>query len=352
MAKQVWIHIGPPKTGTSAIQKWLLGHREWLSGHGIMYPTYELGPNGISSGHVHTVLSEESGKFYLDKNKVEALLSEFERSDKQILLLSSEHFFYHVEALAEAFTKVRFIAYVRCPIETFESVYNQSVKRHGKAEALVFSHNLHTTTLDRLSRLATELPRQKFYFRAYLQSNESFNLVADFLAVLKLDYPVENEKTNPSYTFEALETKRWLNRFTLNELDAEIDQALQAVAVGTTDYSLLPDDKKARHLKQCIQNLRLFHTQHHIKNARMLLNAVSKREHLAVVSQDNLPGAIELISRQLSMTNPDLYQRICQALSQQDCGKDDQALVDLFSRFQKKKTLGSKIRQIAKRFVG
>ncbi len=84
----------------------------------------------------------------------------------------------------------------------------------------------------------------------------------------------------------------------------------------------------------------------------MLLNAVSKREHLAVVSQDNLPGAIELISRQLSMTNPDLYQRICQALSQQDCGKDDQALVDLFSRFQKKKTLGSKIRQIAKRFVG
>lgn len=84
----------------------------------------------------------------------------------------------------------------------------------------------------------------------------------------------------------------------------------------------------------------------------MLLNAVSKREHLAVVSQDNLAGAIELISRQLSLANPDLYQRVCQALSQQDFGKDDQELVDLFSRFQIKKTLGSKLRQIAKRFFG
>ena len=84
----------------------------------------------------------------------------------------------------------------------------------------------------------------------------------------------------------------------------------------------------------------------------MLLNAVSEREHLTVVSQDNLPGAIELISRQLSLANPDLYQRVCQALSQQNCGEGDQKLVELFSRFQKKKTLGSKIRQIAKRFVG
>lgn len=352
MAKQVWIHIGPPKTGTSAIQKWLLGHREWLGSQGILYPAYELGPNGISSGHVHTVLSEASGKFYVDKNKVESLISEFERSDKDILLLSSEHFFYQVEALAEAFTMVRFIAYVRCPIETFESVYNQSVKRHGKCECLSFSQNLHTTTLDRLSKLAGELPRQKFYFRAYLQSNETFNLVADFLAALKLKYPVENEKTNPSYTFEALETKRWLNRFKLTALDAEIDQALQAMKVGISDYSLLPDDKRVRHLKQCIQSLRLFHTQHHIKNAKMLLSAVKKREHLTVVTQDNLPRAIKLVSHQLSLSSPDLYERICQAICRTTQHKNEQILVRLFCRLQNRPSLASKLKRFAKCFIG
>ncbi|MBZ2163626.1 hypothetical protein [Alteromonas stellipolaris] len=333
MQKQVWIHLGPPKTGTSAIQKWMLAHQTWLGEHGIMYPEYELGPNGISSGHVHLLLSESNGKLSVDSKKVKSVLKQFEESTYEVLLLSSEYFFYHTESIARLIPKIKFIAYIRCPIETFESVYNQSVKRHGKTEALSFSRNLHTTTLDRLSELASNVTNGKFYFRAYLQSNEDFNLVSDFLSILKLEYSVNNENTNPSYTFEALETKRWLNKFQLDSLSYEIDSALQTLSQGTRNYTLLPEDKKERHFKQCIQNLRLFHTAHHIKNAKLLFNSLSKREGLLPKAQNDQRTSIEFVSALLFKLYPELYQRVSKELIGLSSSDSEQDLIIVFTRF-------------------
>ncbi|MCG7654040.1 hypothetical protein MHN00_10755 [Alteromonas sp. Cnat2-8] len=333
MRKQVWIHLGPPKTGTSAIQKWMVANRAWLGTQGIMYPEYEVGANGISSGHIHLLLSESNGKFKVDPAKVKSVYKQFEESPYRILLLSSEYFFYHAESLAALLPKVKFIAYVRCPIETFESVYNQSVKRHGKTEPLSFSKNLHTTTLDRLSELATNIKNGKVYFRAYLQSNENFNLVSDFLSVLKLECIVDNENTNASYTFEALETKRWLNKFKLDSLNDEIDSALQALSEGTRNYTLLPEDRKERHFKQCVQNLKLFHTKFHIKNANILFNSLSKRESWHQMSQDNQRGAINFISARLFELHPKLYQRVSSQLKKLPSDNSDKVLIKEFSRF-------------------
>lgn len=300
-----------------------------------MYPEYELGPNGISSGHVHSLLSESDGKFSVDAEKVSRLLEYFEKSQLSTLLLSSEHFFYHAEAIASLIPKVRFIAYVRCPIETFESVYNQSVKRHGQTKTLSFSKNLHTTTLNRLSDLAIKLPKNRFHFRAYLSSGEHFNLVSDFLSVFGLEYPVNNEKTNSSYTFEALETKRWLNLFELNGLDAEIDYALQTMNEGVAHYTLLPADMQERHLKQCVQNLKLFHTKHHIKNARNLFDAISKRENMNPVCQGDSTGPLLFASEWLFREHQPLYVKICEALYEHPVpGTEPQ--IKLFTRYNSK----------------
>ena len=52
---KVVIHVGPPKTGTSALQNWLLQNRLWLQQNGIYYPEHGVDVNGVSSGNVDSL---------------------------------------------------------------------------------------------------------------------------------------------------------------------------------------------------------------------------------------------------------------------------------------------------------
>jgi hypothetical protein len=47
----VVFHIGAPKTGASAIQKFLLENRQALKSLGFYYPEHALDENGVSGGH-------------------------------------------------------------------------------------------------------------------------------------------------------------------------------------------------------------------------------------------------------------------------------------------------------------
>ena len=299
-----------------------------------MYPEYELGPNGISSGHVHSLLSEVNGQFNVDAEKVAHLLEQFQKSEFTTLLLSSEHFFYHADALAKVIAKVRFIAYVRCPVETYESVYNQSVKRHGNTKPLSFGNNVHTTTLDRLSSLADNLTSGKIQFRAFAQSDENFNLVEDFLSLLKISRVIDNEKTNPSYTFEALETKRWLNRFELGYLDHKIDTLLQSTSAGTERYSLMPEELKARHYKQCINYLRLFHTKYHVKNIRILYDGIARRMEVQSLKQGDLEKPLVLFGGIFRSVDENLYSELLAALKKSKLANGEKKHIAYFSTQQ------------------
>ncbi|MEW9799428.1 hypothetical protein [Alteromonas sp. CYL-A6] len=333
MKKQTWLHIGPPKTGTSAIQRWLVSNRDLLTEHGIFYPEHELGPNGISSGHLHCLLSQTDAGWEVDETKVSRLLKAFEDSGCNRLLLSSEYFFYHIDTLVRLLPGVRVVAYIRCPMETYESAYNQGVKRHGKTEPLSFSKNLHTTTLDTLAAAANTLSGTRFYFRAYLNTDKAdFNLLADFADLLNLPVVPDNTSTNPSYSLEALKVKRWLNQFKLAELEADIDGILQGFPDGTRHYTLLPEDKLERHTKQCINALREFHAAFHIKGAKHLIASVKNRQTRQIVSQDISPDAVVMVANYMFDTAPDLYGKICQSLPAPTGTKDDNALLRQFTQ--------------------
>lgn len=335
MNKEVWIHIGPPKTGTSAIQRWLVNNREGLLKRGIYYPQHSVGANGISSGHIHSVLSAYDGGYKPDATKIEKLKQEFEDSKCSCLLLSSEYFFSYVEQLCEHFPKARIIAYVRCPIETFESSYNQLVKRHWETDLLCFSKNLHTTTLDRLSAAASACKRNRFYFRAYLPIEiTEFNLIEDFLSQLGVDTAVPVKRTNSSYTYEALITKRWLNKFKFAELDHRIDEAFQVIEDGLTRYSLLPQDRQIRHVQQCINTLRIFHTRHQIKNAHQLLESIEQRGRLETVTQDITALQLETISSLLVCQNEELYLELCRNLKSHALAESEAENIAIFCQYQ------------------
>ncbi|MFT4941694.1 MAG: hypothetical protein ACI88A_004764, partial [Paraglaciecola sp.] len=136
--KKIFIHIGPPKTGSSAIQNWLCNNADYLSRQGIYYPTHDSDVNKISSGNVLSIYDRQEDKsLEFNESKVTELLERFNNGDWHTLLLSSEYFYNNCEELSKIFQDAIFIAYIRSPLEFLESTYNQSVKRHGNTKEIL-----------------------------------------------------------------------------------------------------------------------------------------------------------------------------------------------------------------------
>lgn len=264
--KKIYIHVGPGKTGSSAIQAWLNENRDFLAKNGIYYPKHDLDATGISSGNLKSVLSHYNKKWSVDKNKVKAILDNFHSSSYEVLLLSSEHFFAELEELSEVFPTATFIFYLRHPISTIESNYNQGVKRHFfthkfSAEASSVFQIKHLTDL--ISMIGVERLYIKGYESALLKDG---GIVADFLQTFDINTKIDNKTVNPSYCLEALEFKRLLNHFEISEYQAAIDKVLQSYNSGVKNYSLIPLEtfqamKKVTslHLEQLINDFSLVH---------------------------------------------------------------------------------------------
>ncbi|ABG41716.1 hypothetical protein Patl_3210 [Paraglaciecola sp. T6c] len=353
MGKRIFIHIGPPKSGTSAIQYALQRSRAFLSDSGVYYPEHEIGPNGISSGNLTSILSmDNDGKWGVSLDKITQLLASFERSSAHTLLLSSEYFFYLVEDIAEKIPSAKFIAYIRCPLETFESSYNQSVKRHNRTSEAKFNKNLHTTTINILTELINTVGRARFLLRAYLPKNDGgFDLVSDFSSCLDLSLPAPlsvKEITNRSYTLEALEFKRWLNQFKLTELDPSIDQALQAYNDGTKSFTLLPDELSQRYQKQALNKVRDFVQTYKVHNGRRLINYLKVRAMPKCAEQ--LLGHQQLgqICNYLMDSYPKLYTDICVKISQSSTASinHSERISYVLKRHVKSQSLWLKIKKI------
>lgn len=127
----VVLHIGAPKTGSSALQNFFLKNREQLSSAGFYYPGHGSDANGISGGHSRLGISLRDKQEAL----AEQIFSEYieeAKSQGQTLLLSAESFYSFPEAVKSLMSglKCRVICFFRDPAEYVVSIYNQSVKRH------------------------------------------------------------------------------------------------------------------------------------------------------------------------------------------------------------------------------
>jgi hypothetical protein len=318
MKKKILIHIGPPKSGTSAIQLALQQNRMLLQAEGITYPEHEVGPNGISSGNLNTILYlNEDKKWHVSEQKVNELLGEFETSDAHTLLLSSEYFFYVAKEIADLIPNAKFIAYIRCPLDTFESSYNQSVKRHMRTAPVFFGKNLHMTTLNILSEAIDLIGRKRFLLRAYLPpSAQGYSLLDDFCAATKLpSLPASRKITNNSYSFEALEFKRWLNNFELKNLDILIDQSLQACWEGVMQFSFLPEEQFSRYQKQSLHSVRDFVHTYKVFNGKALITYLKNRSSLEYMHQSLTDVQLLGVCRYLLEHHSELYKQVCVQLS-------------------------------------
>ena len=243
------IHVGPPKSGTSAIQKWLLSNIERLNNNGFYYPSHESDPNGISSGNVLSIFSRDTeDKLVFDKHRYTDLVIEAKRQNCHTVVFSSEFFFQQIQILAEQIPQAKFIAYLRFPAEVIESAYNQGVKRHQEVKAFGIDKNPKYFQVHVLFREVKAVGIERFQLRPYHpRCFVGGEIVSDFLAAIGWDLvtnklKVSSERVNTSYSLEALEFKRWFNQYNVKELQEKLDYFLQNYQGPTANYSLIPSE--------------------------------------------------------------------------------------------------------------
>jgi hypothetical protein len=243
--KKIYIHVGPPKTGTSAVQKWLSSNQAILQQQGVLYPSHKVDANGVSSGNVNCIYDIDDNKqIQLNKTRLDSLLGDFQASQFSILLLSSEFFFRQMDELKSLIPEAKFIAYIRNPLETKESSYNQSVKRHFQVKELNTVRRKQLPFMVRLVEFSEQFGHNdlilRLYGGTYFYRN---NIVSDILFVMGIDMDVSLPIVNSSYQFEALEFKRWFNQFHLDTYQDMVDRSLQGFIAGNETYSLIQQDQ-------------------------------------------------------------------------------------------------------------
>lgn len=151
----LYIHLGPGKTGTTAIQKFLFDNRSCLRRHGICYPDF-CPPSGPRIAEPYKLASHVFAwnLGFGDPKKMEGI-GPIEEAwwksridpDCPAVVFSSEYFCGRVtqdkiarlqEAVARlGFVKVKYIFYFRRPDLHLESMYQQAVKKHGRYESIL-----------------------------------------------------------------------------------------------------------------------------------------------------------------------------------------------------------------------
>jgi len=238
--KQIHLHIGTPKTGTSALQKFLVENRSELEKRGFSYPAHALGEYDISSGNgqeiVNLGVSHGAGKA---RSYMQSLIKE---SKSRNVLISTEAFYGYPELIHQVIPSAKIIVYFRNQLDLVESSYNQAVKRGGQKAP--FSRALRSVIKTKKAFHTGELILQwvklfgveNVIFRVY--ENESFknqNIYDDFLDALGISdtrgFQQPSDKINVSYCLDALDYKRCLNALTEGyrfPYMKEVDTVLQA----------------------------------------------------------------------------------------------------------------------------
>jgi hypothetical protein len=290
MSIKVYVHLGPPKTATSAIQNWMQQNRKSLMQQSIFYPSHSLDENGVSSGNVLNIFDRTADKsLVISKAKVEKILAQCEENKCSVLLLSSEFFFFQVEDLLALMPEAKLIVYIRFPLEVIESSYNQAVKRHNQTIPLGVNKEPKAYHLILLEKMLQKFGQSSFIIRFY--SQEVFvggNIVSDLLSAVEGkegELSISPTKVNPSYSFEALEFKRWVNCFLPPEYQNRVDHLMQSYRQGIESYSLIKPDDYQRYVEWFCFKLEAFFQSFPVDGYQQFVASIKNKPQKKYIKQ-------------------------------------------------------------------
>ena len=331
------IHVGPPKTGTSAIQKWCLDNRPMLLRYGVYYPEHDVDPNGVSSGNLLSLFERtEDGELIYSKEKYKELLTNAKALGVGTILLSSEFFFKKIAVLADAIPDAIFVAYIRFELSLIESGYNQSVKRHGKSDLITISPGLRSQPLSLINSYICEYGSQRFVLRSYNERAFSGgNIVSDLLEAIGVSTDgSENlpapKRINTGYSLEGLEFKRWFNKFKPEYLQEPLDRFLQHEAkAADLNYSILSGSEFWRLKKSLLKELKFFCNEQSVHNSALLFSESElfeqgkvRLQHIGLVTFSRLTRNFVRFDQDASnLLNRFLLEFKGKATNEEDCAR-------------------------------
>lgn len=244
--KNVFIHIGQYKTGTSSLQRFLFENRQVLKNHGFIYPDKYMRENA------HYLLNEclrDEYRGKRKKDKYEDILCEV--SDGESIIISCEDFsaatvskFYEKETiyvwqrLLEIFKdyKVYIIVYIRRQDDAIESRMIQQIKSKSASRGPLLDEYLHNDTsldyyhfLDILVKIYGE---SSVIYKIYnVKRLAESDIRRDFLNCIKLfdkkDFIFGKELQNVTPSGKYVEIMRLLNA---NNIPVDQRRKLSGVA--------------------------------------------------------------------------------------------------------------------------
>lgn len=230
----LFIHIGAPKTGTTAIQDFLLKNRERLRSQGVLYPmagllksAHHIIGAAVFPGRSHRLVGRSRDEAL--RTSIVNLRNEIEQSKPHTVVLSSEYLWGRlseadVRSLLEPFKDctIKIIAYLRRQDLLAQSLYVQAVKgglsdsfavwlervADGERAGFDFHRVLSCWTA---SRIPAEI-----VVRVYEKSQLKGDICTDFLSTVcpnDISVPqVTNHVANPGPDRATVELLRLLSR--------------------------------------------------------------------------------------------------------------------------------------------
>ncbi|MGC1496358.1 MAG: hypothetical protein WA790_11165 [Sulfitobacter sp.] len=222
LQKDIILHIGQQKTGTSSLQHVLKDSVAFLASIGICYP--EKCRNGPGHHHIanffNSKLRESSAKFGKYADNMEVLQREISEWEHKILLSSEGFQNANPSLLREVFSpnRTHVIVYIREQLDFALSAYAQGVQSHKThcSMAAFLRQGFNPNYSAFLNNWKTQFNPASLIVRVY-DHEELYarDVVRDFFQVLGLDdtgIHYDGRDKNPSIGGSLLEFKRSINR--------------------------------------------------------------------------------------------------------------------------------------------
>lgn len=313
----VVLHIGAPKSGSSAIQRFSVLNRPALLDAGYFYPVHPLDPNGVSGGHTilrHPLVQK-------DHNCTAAVLfSLLEESHKMgaTLILSSESFFARSADLIPYLEglNVQVIAWFRNPVDASIANHNQSIKRSFSTQTVFekfdnISKTRRNSVMDgeHLYDWAGAFGDDACTFLPYCgfdannpglierQWLNALGIPTTSLGRFKFDYV----RVNRSYVPSALELKRLLN-FLLNDEHEDICLAVDHSLQQYSDQSSASDLMVRKRIpNKIIRKIEAYFSE---TNQRIVERFPSLEPILDTNKATLSPAELQILSKPLDLRPP------------------------------------------------
>ena len=228
--KTLYLHIGPPKTGTSALQVFFAENYRALKRKGILYPKTGRARVGRAklAGHHYMInsIARHRHAGYPPKKTFTEYIADLKKESKRYsrVLLSSEFMYFDIDSndllcFRELFSRIVIIVYVRRQDEHLKSRYSEQVKTtHDRILSVQEFAEYYTRSkwFHIVQQYGDLFGKENIIVRPYEKRQfQGGTIFSDFLRILDLDleddYILPRGIINQSLLLDDLEYKRMIN---------------------------------------------------------------------------------------------------------------------------------------------